>query len=124
MTYSPGYVHTGERGRTEPKPDAAWSPEQTVSYMLDRLADGDFYIICPDNDVPSVSLQTYSLYALRNHNSQFSSEYRIWINSGSLGLWEISSRTDLRSLDGITSTRVSLMNMSKMGSGRGGLRGV
>lgn len=49
----PGFVFTGltSRGRTE-KPDAAWTPEQTVNFMLERLEAGDFYILCPDNDVP------------------------------------------------------------------------
>jgi NAD(P)-dependent dehydrogenase (short-subunit alcohol dehydrogenase family) len=49
----PGFVFTGltARGRTE-KPAAAWTPEQTVDFMLERLAAGDFYILCPDNDVP------------------------------------------------------------------------
>jgi NAD(P)-dependent dehydrogenase (short-subunit alcohol dehydrogenase family) len=49
----PGFVFTGltARGRTE-KPAGAWTPEQTIDFMLDRLSDGDFYILCPDNDVP------------------------------------------------------------------------
>ncbi len=49
----PGFVFTGltARGRSE-KPAAAWTPEQTVDFMLERLAAGDFYILCPDNDVP------------------------------------------------------------------------
>jgi NAD(P)-dependent dehydrogenase (short-subunit alcohol dehydrogenase family) len=49
----PGFVFTGltARGRTE-KPAAAWTPEQTVGFMLERLEAGDFYILCPDNDVP------------------------------------------------------------------------
>jgi NAD(P)-dependent dehydrogenase (short-subunit alcohol dehydrogenase family) len=49
----PGFVFTGltAKGRTE-KPEAAWTPEQTVDFMLDRLEAGDFYILCPDNDVP------------------------------------------------------------------------
>jgi hypothetical protein len=34
------------------KPAAAWTPEQTVQFMLDSIARGDFYILCPDNDVP------------------------------------------------------------------------
>jgi NAD(P)-dependent dehydrogenase (short-subunit alcohol dehydrogenase family) len=48
----PGFVFTGltARGRTE-KPAAAWTPEQTVEFMLERLEAGDFYILCPDNDV-------------------------------------------------------------------------
>lgn len=49
----PGLVFTGltARDRTE-KPAGAWTPEQTVDFMMDRLDAGDFYILCPDNDVP------------------------------------------------------------------------
>src|SRR5665213_4527368 len=49
----PGHVFTGltSRGRTE-KPDGAWTPEQTVDFMIERVEAGDFYILCPDNDVP------------------------------------------------------------------------
>ncbi|WP_460449641.1 SDR family NAD(P)-dependent oxidoreductase [Alsobacter sp. SYSU BS001988] len=49
----PGFVFTGltAKGRAV-KPAAAWTPEQTVDFMLGRLEAGDFYILCPDNDVP------------------------------------------------------------------------
>ena len=49
----PGFVFTGltARGRTE-KPAGAWTAEQTVDFMMERLKAGDFYILCPDNDVP------------------------------------------------------------------------
>jgi NAD(P)-dependent dehydrogenase (short-subunit alcohol dehydrogenase family) len=49
----PGFVFTPltAKGRTA-KPDGAWTPEQTVDFMIDRLAAGDFYILCPDNDAP------------------------------------------------------------------------
>lgn len=49
----PGFVFTGltAKGRTE-KPAGAWTAEQTVEFMLARLEVGDFYILCPDNDVP------------------------------------------------------------------------
>jgi NAD(P)-dependent dehydrogenase (short-subunit alcohol dehydrogenase family) len=49
----PGFVFTPltASGRTQ-KPPAAWTPEQTVDFMLEKLAAGDFYILCPDNDVP------------------------------------------------------------------------
>ena len=49
----PGFVYTGltANGRTE-KPAAAWTAAQTVDFMLDSLDRGDFYILCPDNDVP------------------------------------------------------------------------
>lgn len=49
----PGFVFTEltARGRTE-KPAGAWTPEQTIDFMMERLPAGDFYILCPDNDVP------------------------------------------------------------------------
>ncbi len=48
----PGFVFTGltARGRTE-KPAGAWTPEQTVDFMIEKLEADDFYILCPDNDV-------------------------------------------------------------------------
>lgn len=53
----PGHVWTGITGRKpgqpeSEKPKGAWTPEQTVDFMLERLGEGDFYILCPDNDVP------------------------------------------------------------------------
>ena len=47
----PGFVHTGMIGATE-KPAAAWTAEQTAAFFIDSLNKGDFYILCPDNDVP------------------------------------------------------------------------
>ena len=49
----PGFVFTEltRAGRPE-KPAGAWTPEQTVDFMLESLEAGDFYILCPDNDVP------------------------------------------------------------------------
>jgi NAD(P)-dependent dehydrogenase (short-subunit alcohol dehydrogenase family) len=48
----PGFVYTGMMKAHFPdKPPGAWTPEETVDYMVARLADGDFYIICPDNEV-------------------------------------------------------------------------
>lgn len=48
----PGFVYTGltASGRTE-KPDAAWTSQETVDFMMQSLESGDFYILCPDNDV-------------------------------------------------------------------------
>jgi NAD(P)-dependent dehydrogenase (short-subunit alcohol dehydrogenase family) len=48
----PGFVFTEltRHGRSE-KPAGAWTPEQTADFFLDRLERGDFYILCPDNDV-------------------------------------------------------------------------
>ncbi len=48
----PGFVFTPltANGRTE-KPAGAWTPDQTVDFMMEELARGTFYILCPDNDV-------------------------------------------------------------------------
>jgi NAD(P)-dependent dehydrogenase (short-subunit alcohol dehydrogenase family) len=49
----PGFVYTPltANGRTK-KPAAAWTAEQTVEFMVASIDAGDFYILCPDNDVP------------------------------------------------------------------------
>jgi NAD(P)-dependent dehydrogenase (short-subunit alcohol dehydrogenase family) len=46
----PGFTFTGFT-RATTKPAAAWLPEQVVDFMFERMAAGDFYILCPDNDV-------------------------------------------------------------------------
>jgi len=60
----PGFVFTGltAKGRTE-KPAAAWTAEQTVDFMIERIDAGDFYILCPDNDVPRHLDQRRMLWA-------------------------------------------------------------
>jgi NAD(P)-dependent dehydrogenase (short-subunit alcohol dehydrogenase family) len=47
----PGFVFTGltAGARTE-KPAGAWTPEQTVDFMLSALNAGTFYILCPDGE--------------------------------------------------------------------------
>jgi NAD(P)-dependent dehydrogenase (short-subunit alcohol dehydrogenase family) len=49
----PGFTYTGftrAKGVTE-KPEGAWTAEQVIDFMLASMANGDFYILCPDNDV-------------------------------------------------------------------------
>ncbi|WP_127091347.1 SDR family oxidoreductase [Aquabacter cavernae] len=50
--FIPGFVFTplAVRGRTE-KPAGAWTADETVDFMLGRVDAGDFYVLCPDNDV-------------------------------------------------------------------------
>ena len=48
----PGFTYTGMIARFMPEqPPAAWSPAQVVDFLLQGIAAGDFYILCPDNDV-------------------------------------------------------------------------
>ena len=48
----PGFTYTGMIKAFLPeKPDSAWTSEQVIIFMAESLANGDFYILCPDNDV-------------------------------------------------------------------------
>ena len=48
----PGFVFTDlTRGSRTEKPAGAWTPEQTAEFLFQSLERGDFYILCPDNDV-------------------------------------------------------------------------
>lgn len=60
----PGFVwtHLTKAGRTE-KPAGAWTPEQTVDFMLASLDRGDFYILCPDNEVDRATDEKRILWA-------------------------------------------------------------
>lgn len=50
--FVPGFTYTGMMTSWLPeKPDAAWTSEETVAYLLKRLEEDDFYILCPDNEV-------------------------------------------------------------------------
>ncbi len=50
--FIPGFVYTAlTKGNRTEKPSGAWTPEQTVDFMMKSIAAGDFYILCPDNDV-------------------------------------------------------------------------
>jgi NAD(P)-dependent dehydrogenase (short-subunit alcohol dehydrogenase family) len=48
----PGSTFTGmtRGGRTE-KPQGAWTPDQVADMLVTGMSNGDFYILCPDNDV-------------------------------------------------------------------------
>ena len=50
--FVPGFTYTGMIARHIPeKPASAWTSGQTVDHLLTRMVAGDFYILCPDNDV-------------------------------------------------------------------------
>lgn len=50
--FIPGFVFTPltAQGRTE-KPAGAWTPEEVVEFLFTSVERGDFYILCPDNEV-------------------------------------------------------------------------
>ncbi|EEB89944.1 hypothetical protein MPER_11911 [Moniliophthora perniciosa FA553] len=48
---SPGWTHTGlTGGHDTAKPEGAWTAQETVLYMLDKVRAGDFYVLVPDNE--------------------------------------------------------------------------
>jgi short-subunit dehydrogenase len=53
----PGWTFTGLSGNVptaqekKEKPAGAWSADQVVDFMMGKIEEGKFYIICPDNDV-------------------------------------------------------------------------
>ena len=50
----PGFTHTGIGGQQgAAKPPGAWTAEQVIDRMVGQMSVGDFYIICPDNEVTS-----------------------------------------------------------------------
>ncbi|WP_115719906.1 SDR family NAD(P)-dependent oxidoreductase [Gallaecimonas mangrovi] len=49
----PGFTYTGftkAKGVKE-KPAGAWTPEQVTDFMFKGINNGDFYLLCPDNEV-------------------------------------------------------------------------
>jgi NAD(P)-dependent dehydrogenase (short-subunit alcohol dehydrogenase family) len=60
----PGSTFTGmtRGGRTE-KPPGAWTPDQVVERLVAGMNKGDFYILCPDNDVTRATDEKRMLWA-------------------------------------------------------------
>jgi hypothetical protein len=96
--------------QAKPKPAGAWTAEQTVEYMIDKVfEEGDFYVICPDNETSSVSwagprLDGAKIRVVGRVNSLCGlaePAHRRSTRRGSSGTSGISSRTDPLSRAGI-----------------------
>jgi len=63
----PGSTFTGmtRRGRSE-KPPGAWTPDQVVDMLVSGVNQGDFYILCPDNDVTRATDEGRILWAAQD----------------------------------------------------------
>lgn len=44
------FTEMTRHGRTE-KPAGAWLPDQVIDMLISGMSQGDFYILCPDNEV-------------------------------------------------------------------------
>ena len=58
----PGFTYTGITEKPE-KPAGAWTPDQVIDFMLASLERGDFYILCPDNEVDRTTDERRMLWA-------------------------------------------------------------
>lgn len=49
----PGWTYTGMTGagKADVKPPGAWTADQVAERLAEKMESGQFYIICPDNDV-------------------------------------------------------------------------
>ena len=45
----PGWTTSGKKAHQQ----GAWLPDQVVDFMLDALARGSFYIVCPNDEITS-----------------------------------------------------------------------
>ncbi len=100
----PGFVFTPltAKGRAE-KPAAAWTPEQTVDFMLQSLGRGDFYILCPDNDVPRQLDERRILWAaqdiidnrppLSRWHPDWAERFKAWVQEGLRGSCDARRRS-------------------------------
>ena len=88
----PGFTYTGMIKRfIKEKPPSAWLPEQVVDFLFESLARGDFYILCPDNDVTRemdekrILWNTYDLIenrpALSRWNPAFEAAFEAFMKS-------------------------------------------
>ena len=86
----PGFTFTGMIKRfVKEKPAGAWLPEQVADFLFESLERGDFYILCPDNDVTReqdekrVLWNTYDLIenrpALSRWNPAYEAEFEAFM---------------------------------------------
>ena len=63
----PGSTFTGmtRRDRAD-KPPGAWMPDQVIDMLLTGMGQGEFYILCPDNDVTRATDNRRILWAAQD----------------------------------------------------------
>ncbi len=88
--FIPGFVYTPltAAGRTE-KPAGAWTPEQVVEFLFAAIERGDFYILCPDNEVDRATDEKRILWAaadvtenrppLSRWHPEFGERFKEWL---------------------------------------------
>ncbi|ODT70934.1 MAG: oxidoreductase [Pelagibacterium sp. SCN 63-23] len=94
----PGYTWTPmnfpDMRESDAKPAAPWSAGQVAEYFIARLLKGDFYIICPDNEVtPNIDARRIrwaaedmiqNRPALSRWHPDWASRFADWMKEGDL----------------------------------------
>ena len=63
----PGFTFTGfTRAHTDTRPAAAWTAEQVADFLVERMAAGDFYVLCPDHAVDRATDEKRILWAAQD----------------------------------------------------------
>ncbi|KAI1325627.1 hypothetical protein F5Y16DRAFT_258611 [Xylariaceae sp. FL0255] len=89
----PGWTWTGIAGNSgpdpKPKPDAAWWPEQVADYLEEKMNEGQFWVLCPDNDVTTDMDKKRMLWnaddavlgrpPLSRWREEFGGEFKAWM---------------------------------------------
>lgn len=90
----PGFTYTGMMKRfLKEKPASAWTPEQVADHLLGAMDRGDFYVLCPDNEVTaevdarriewSAQDLTQNRPALSRWHPDFEAEFAAFMEEGS-----------------------------------------
>jgi NAD(P)-dependent dehydrogenase (short-subunit alcohol dehydrogenase family) len=63
----PGSTFTGmTAGNHTEKPPGAWTADQVIDLLIERMGAGDFYILCPDNEVTTATDHKRILWAAQD----------------------------------------------------------
>lgn len=63
----PGFTYTGMvASRVPEQPPSAWTPEQVADRLLQGIADGEFYILCQDNETTRTQDEKRILWAAQD----------------------------------------------------------
>lgn len=116
----PGWTFTGLSGNRpgagKEKPDGAWWPDQVVDYLEKKMAEGQFWALCPDDQVTEelVSLFVTAKLWAPPRSSGFSTG--VWadkycrIASACSGVPRMPLKGDHHSLGGVMNGKRSIRN--------------
>ncbi|MDA4132190.1 MAG: SDR family NAD(P)-dependent oxidoreductase [Thaumarchaeota archaeon] len=69
----PGWVHTNLTGAprgAQEKPAGSWWPDQIADFLEQKMAAGQFYVMCPDEDVSEDTDRKRMLWAVGDVNER------------------------------------------------------